>query len=97
MMSTAKDTRSSLQSPFKKQTKLHSFPQLFNHIFLPMSRKYVSVVKKKSIIWTDEQLSLIVAWTSLVSISCFKVQSSIGHLVFFFTAETQKFQVSFSS
>ena len=33
---------------------------------------------------TNEKLSLMVAWSSSVSISCFKVQSSIGHLVFGF-------------
>ena len=39
-----KDTRSSLQSPLSKnQTELNTFPQLFNHIFLLMSRKYLSV------------------------------------------------------
>ena len=32
----------------------------------------------------NEKLSLLVAWSSLVSISCFKVRSSIGHLVCFF-------------
>ena len=45
-----KDTMSSLQSLLsKKQTKLYSFPELFNHIFLLMSlsRKYVSVVNEK--------------------------------------------------
>ena len=34
--------------------------------------------------WTNEKLSLIVAWLSSVFISRFKVQSSIGHLVWFF-------------
>ena len=33
---------------------------------------------------TNKKLSLMVAWSSSVSISCFKVQSSIGHLVWFF-------------
>ena len=36
---------------------------------------------------TNEKLSLMVVWSSSVSISCFKVQSSIGHLVFFFDSE----------
>ena len=38
----------------------------------------------KSMFWTNKKLSLMVAWSSSVSISCFKVQSSIGHLVWFF-------------
>ena len=40
----------------------------------------------KSMFWTNEKLSLMVAWSSSVSISCFKVQSSIGHLVWFFVS-----------
>ena len=39
---------------------------------------------KKSMLWTNEKLSPIVAWSSSVSISCSKVQSSIGNLVCFF-------------
>ena len=35
----------------------------------------------KSRFWANEELSLMVAWSSSVSISHFKVQSSIGHLV----------------
>ena len=42
------------------------------------------MLRLKSMFWTNEKLSLIVAWTSSVSISSFKVQSSIGHLVWFF-------------
>ena len=46
-----KDTRSSFQSPLsKKKTELQSFPKLFNHIFLLMSRKYVSVVNEKYVL-----------------------------------------------
>ena len=42
------DTRNSLQSPLSKnQTKLHGLPQLFNHIFLLISRKYVCVANEK--------------------------------------------------
>ena len=33
----------------------------------------------KSMFWTNEKLSLIVAWSSSVSISCSKVQSSEGN------------------
>ena len=33
----------------------------------------------KSMFWTNEKLSLMVVWSSSVSISCFKVQSSSGH------------------
>ena len=40
----------------------------------------------KSMIWTNEKFPLMVAWLSSVSISCFKVQSSIGHLVCFFNS-----------
>ena len=40
-----KDTKSSLQSPLsKKQTKLHSFPLLYKHIFPLTSRKYAIVL-----------------------------------------------------
>ena len=38
----------------------------------------------KSMFWTNEKLSLMVAWSLSVSISRFKVQGSIGHLVWFF-------------
>ena len=37
-----------------------------------------------SIFWTNEKLSLMVAWASSVSISYFRVLSSLGHLVWFF-------------
>ena len=50
----------------------------------------VSVYSMKSIFWTNEKLFLMVAWSSSVSISCFKAQSSIGHLVLFFTRPRQK-------
>ena len=40
-----------------------------------------------SMFWTNEKLSVMVAWSSSVSSSCFKVQSSIGHLVWFFDIE----------
>ena len=38
------------ESVIKKQTKLDSFPQHFNHIFLLMSRKYVNVVNEKYVL-----------------------------------------------
>ena len=81
-----KDTRRSLLSTLSKiQTKLHTFPQLFDHIFLLMSRKYVSVANEKYV--PDQgKLFLMVAWLSTVSISCFNVQSSIGNLVCFFNS-----------
>ena len=41
----------------------------------------------KSMFWTNEKFSLMVAWSLSVSISRFKVQSSIGHLVWFFDSE----------
>ena len=42
--SFSKDTRSSHQSMLSKnQTNVHSFPQFLNHIFLQVSRIYVSV------------------------------------------------------
>ena len=41
----------------------------------------------KSSFWTNEKVSLMVEWSSSVSISCFKVQSSIGHLVWFFDSK----------
>ena len=51
-MNGVKDTRSSrFQSPLsKKQTKLHGFPLLFNHIFLLMSGKYVCVANEKYVL-----------------------------------------------
>ena len=46
-----------------KKNKLNcSFPQLFNHMFLLMSRKYVSVVNE-SMFLANEKLSLMVAWS----------------------------------
>ena len=42
------------------------------------------VYPMKSMFWTNEKLSLMVAWSLSVSISRFKVQSSICHLVWFF-------------
>ena len=44
----------------KKKTKLHGFPQLFNHIFLLMSRKYVCAANQKYV--RDQYEKLIVAW-----------------------------------
>ena len=41
-------------------------------------------VYSKIMFWTNKKLSLMVAWSSSVSISCFKAQSSIGHLLWFF-------------
>ena len=38
----------------------------------------------KSMFWTNEKLSLMVAWSRSVSILCLRVQSSTGHLVWFF-------------
>ena len=35
----------------------------------------------KSMFWTNEKLSLMVAGSSSVSLSCFKVRTSIGNLV----------------
>ena len=60
----------------KTTTKTALFPTAFQPYFLPMSRK--------SMIWTNAKLSLMVAWSSSVSISCFNVPSSIGNLVCFF-------------
>ena len=45
----------------------------------------------KSMFWTNEKLSLMVAWSSSVAISCFKVQSSIGRWFDLLIAETQQF------
>ena len=79
-----KDITSSLQSTLSKnQTKSHCFPQFFI-TFSYTWAGYTSVYSMKSMFWTNEKLSLMVAWSSSVSISCVKVQSSIGHLVWFF-------------
>ena len=78
-----KDTRSSLQSTIsEKQTKLHNFPP-FSTIFSNKWAGNTSVYSMKSMFWTNEKLSFMVAWSSSVSISCPKVQSSFGHLVFY--------------
>ena len=78
-----KDTLSSRKSLLSKdQTKLHSFLQLFNHI--PTNgQEECRCIQQKNMFWTNEKPSLMVAWSSLVSLSCFKAQSSIGHLVWF--------------
>ena len=55
----------------------HSFSTIFSYKW----SGYTSVYSMKSMFWTNEKLSLMVAWSSSVSISCFRVQSSIGHLV----------------
>ena len=80
-----KDTTSSLQSTLSKKTNqiasaFHSFSTMFFYTWAGN----MSVYSIKSMFWTNEKLSLMVAWSSSVSISCFKVQSSIGHLVWFF-------------
>ena len=59
---------------------LHSFSTIFSYTWAGNA----SVYSMKSMFWTNKKLSLMVAWSSSVSISCFKVQSSIGHLVWFF-------------
>ena len=79
----SKDTRSSL--PWYQQKKpnciaFHSFSTLFSYKWAGNR----SVYSMKSMFWTNKKLSLMLAWSSSVSISCFKVQSSIGHLVCFF-------------
>ena len=67
---------------YQNKTKLNGFPHLFNHISLLMSRKYF-LYPMKSMFCTNEKPSLIVAWSTSISISCSKVQSSIGHSVWF--------------
>ena len=48
---TNKDDRSSLQSTLsKKQTKMHSFRQFFNHISLQMGRKCVSIFDEECVL-----------------------------------------------
>ena len=58
----------------------HSFSTIFSYTWAGTTSMY----SMKSMFWTNKKLSLMVAWSSSVSISCFKVQSSIGHLVWFF-------------
>ena len=57
-----KDTRSSLQSLFLKNKPncKNSHAQVFNHIFLLMSRKYVCAANQKYV--RDQYEKLIVAW-----------------------------------
>ena len=56
--------------------------QSFSTIFFPTHQAgNMSVYSVKSRFWTNEELSLMVGWSSSVSISHFKVQSFIGHLV----------------
>ena len=54
----------------------HFFPTIFSY-------KWAGYTSMNSMFWTNEKLSVMVAWSSSVSSSCFKVQGSIGHLVFF--------------
>ena len=58
----------------------HSFSTIISYKW----GRNTSVYSMKSMFLTNEKLSVIVAWSSSVSISRFKVQSSIGHLVWFF-------------
>ena len=64
-------------------TTFHRFSTIFSNKWAGNT----SVYSMKSMFWTNEKFSLMVAWSSSVSISCFKVQSSIGHLVWFFDSE----------
>ena len=68
------------QKPNQIASALHSFSTTFSYTWAGNA----SVYSMKSMFWTNKKLSLMVAWSSSVSISCFKVQSSIGHLVWFF-------------
>ena len=62
---TTKDTRSSLHGPLKKIKPncmlSHTFSTIFSYYYCK-SWKYVCVMK--GMFWTDEKLSLIVAWSS---------------------------------
>ena len=69
-----------IKKPNQIASAFHSFSTIFSYTWAGNT----SVYSMKSMFWTNEKLSLMVAWSSSVSISCFKVQSSIGHLVWFF-------------
>ena len=91
--SDAKDTTSSLQSTLSKnQTKMHMLSKVFQPYFTSHRAGNMSVYSVKSRFWTNEELSLMVAWSSSVSISHSKVQSSIGHLVTCNTGGKEKYQ-----
>ena len=47
----------------------------------------MSVDSMKSMFWNNKKLSLVVAWSPSVSITRFKAQSFIGHLVWFFYSD----------
>ena len=73
----------------KKLNQIGKLSIVFQPCFHTNEQKICACVP---IFWTNEKLSLMVAWSSSVSVSCFKVQSSIGHLVcFFLIAQTQQF------
>ena len=59
-------------------------PNCIEFIFSYKWAGNTSVYSMKSMFWTNEKLSLMIARSSSVSISCFKVQISIVHLVCFF-------------
>ena len=65
----------------KNQIKMHLLSKVFQPYFPTHHAGNMSVYSVKSRFWTNEELSLMVAWSSSVSISHSKVQSSIGHLV----------------
>ena len=54
----------------------HSFSTIFSYW-------WAGRMSVQPMFWTNEKLSLMVEWSSSVSISFFKVQSSVGHLVCF--------------
>ena len=58
----------------------HSFSTIFSYKWA----RNTLMFSMKSMFWTNEKLILIVAWSSSVSISRFRIQSSIFHLVCFF-------------
>ena len=76
----------------KNQIKMHLLSKVFQPYFPSHRAGSMLVYSVKSRFWTNEELSLMVAWSSSVSISHSKVQSSIGHLVTCNTGGKEKYQ-----
>ena len=69
-----------------KALAYHSFSTI---AYYKWARIYDSVFHK-GMFWTNEKLSLTVAWLSPVSISCFKVETFIGHVYWFLDSANAK-------
>ena len=68
------------ESVIKNKPNLIAYLPTCYRPYFPTNVQEVQESIIKSIFWTNEKLSLMVAWSSSVSISCLKVISSMGLL-----------------